>query len=221
MVVRKQFDGRGEVLTRVGLAPKQLIPFRWDGKPRRKTVILGAAPDGTKHKVELFGDGGQVVAYSIHPDTGKPYEWRGGRGPLQVPLFELPGVNDVQYEQMVRGIVEALKNAGDTVAVTGDTKSATTPDTDAALTVNATFAVRSEKQCEEFRGVSAMKYIIAHPQGALLSDAEETWWRIGKSLKAASQGAWERRAHELWHEFSRLSPKYDPAECDEKWDKFT
>jgi len=41
--------------------------------------------------VDVRGDGGQVVyPRSIHPETGKPYEWAPGLSPDDVPLAEFP-----------------------------------------------------------------------------------------------------------------------------------
>src|SRR5262249_1037818 len=40
------------------------------------------------HKLEILGDGQQLAADSIHPDTGKPYTWHGG-APWDVPAEDL------------------------------------------------------------------------------------------------------------------------------------
>lgn len=67
------------LMTRTGKAPKFLIPFRSD-EPFRK-LSSSVYTDGThEHKVEILGDGQQWVAYHIHPDTGKPYQWFDGIG---------------------------------------------------------------------------------------------------------------------------------------------
>lgn len=75
--------------------------------PKTPTVITGSgkrhyyfrAPDfkvGNSVKtiaegIDIRGDGGQVVfPGSIHPDTGRPYEWAPGLSPDEVELAELP-----------------------------------------------------------------------------------------------------------------------------------
>jgi hypothetical protein len=77
-LIRKHFGRRGTVIARVGKAPKRLIPFRTD-EPFKKFSLNVIAPDGkTGQKIEILGDGQQFVAYGIHPDTKKPYQWHGG-----------------------------------------------------------------------------------------------------------------------------------------------
>ena len=38
----------------------------------------------------------QVLVDGIHKDTGKPYEWRGGRPGKEVPWNGLPEINEEQ-----------------------------------------------------------------------------------------------------------------------------
>lgn len=72
----------GELPTRIGKAPKKLLMFRMD-KPVGKMVSGGFmnpehpewTPDRKWMRVEILADGQQFVAFHIHPDTGKPYEW--------------------------------------------------------------------------------------------------------------------------------------------------
>jgi hypothetical protein len=79
------------LLTRTGLAPKFLIPFRSD-EPFRK-ITSSVYTDGTnEHKVEILGDGQQWVAYHVHPDTGKPYAWWDGLG--------AGGIVDMEHEAL-------------------------------------------------------------------------------------------------------------------------
>lgn len=72
----------GELPCRVGRAPKSLYLFRTD-EPFSK-VKSGVWEDdfGEKHAVEILATGQQFVAYGIHPDTMKPYEWIGEESPL-------------------------------------------------------------------------------------------------------------------------------------------
>jgi hypothetical protein len=67
------------LMTRTGLAPKFLVPFRSD-EPFRKMTSHVYTDDTNEHKVEILGDGQQWVAYHIHPDTEQPYHWWDGLG---------------------------------------------------------------------------------------------------------------------------------------------
>lgn len=73
-VIRDWFDGRGTLLCRFGNAPKRALLFR-TSVPFTKTAAHFKAPDGSLQKVEILGDGQQVVIDGIHPDTRQPYRW--------------------------------------------------------------------------------------------------------------------------------------------------
>jgi len=60
----------GNVPVRYGRRPKFLIPFRCDGPIAGRSLAL---PCGCR--VQIIS--GQFVAYGIHPDTQRPYEWEG------------------------------------------------------------------------------------------------------------------------------------------------
>jgi hypothetical protein len=59
---------------RIGLPPKRAIPFRAD-VPFRKISTSFLSPNGKIQKVEILGDGQQIVVDGIHPDTHQPYRW--------------------------------------------------------------------------------------------------------------------------------------------------
>jgi hypothetical protein len=66
------------------------------------------APNGdTKQKLEFLGNGQQVVLDGIHPDTRKPYTWRGGV-PGDVGLKALPYINEAEAQMLFRDAVELL-----------------------------------------------------------------------------------------------------------------
>lgn len=107
------FPGQ-RLMARTGLAPKFLIPFRSD-EPFRKLTSHVYTDGKHEHKVEILGDGQQWVAYHVHPDTGKPYEWFDGigtEGVRAVSHTELPALSrrDAQlvidaFERLAAGMV--------------------------------------------------------------------------------------------------------------------
>ncbi len=98
------------LLTRTGLAPKFLIPFRSD-EPFRK-MTSGVYTDGKQeHKVEILGDGQQFVAYAIHPDTGKPYYWFDGVGDSGIR-----GVPRVTLPELTRECAQSVIDAFEVLA---------------------------------------------------------------------------------------------------------
>ena len=103
--------------------------------PLPKIRIFGVPPKGGKPQgVELFGTGGQMVVFGIHPTTGKPYHWT-GPSILTAPLSDLPAVTpDTLWEcaRVVRASLAALGYTGlpsidDMVREPGISKRAWTP----------------------------------------------------------------------------------------------
>ena len=82
---------------RIGNAPKRLLVYR------------AAQPFcGFKYPpIEVLGLGQQFIAYGIHPDTGKPYEW-----PVQtladLALDELPVITEVQAREFAKQAYELV-----------------------------------------------------------------------------------------------------------------
>jgi len=77
-LVRKHFSNGGRLLRRIGMPPKRAFLFKTDA-PFTKLLEKFIPPDGgDEHKIEILGDGQQVVVDGIHPDTQQPYTWHGG-----------------------------------------------------------------------------------------------------------------------------------------------
>jgi hypothetical protein len=106
VLAQDRFEERGHVLVRIGQAPKRAILLRTDA-PFKKTVGNVIAPDGRDQKIELLGDGQQVVVFGIHPDTGKPYSWPRGE-PGAVRWEHLPYVTEADARAFVDDAVRLL-----------------------------------------------------------------------------------------------------------------
>ena len=74
----------GDTLIRVGRWPKRLRLYRTE------TPL----PKLTLPRLDILGVGQQFVAFGTHPDTGRPYEWITGDTPCEVPLDQLPQVDE-------------------------------------------------------------------------------------------------------------------------------
>lgn len=70
---------------RIGLAPKRMLVYR------------AAAPFAgiKRHPIEVLARGQQFVAWAIHPDTGRPYDWP-NETPLDMAVEDLPAVTAEQ-----------------------------------------------------------------------------------------------------------------------------
>lgn len=93
----------GSPLMRVGLWPKRLFLCRTE-TPFAKLQI---------GKLEILGQGQQLVAFGIHPGTQKPYYWPGGESPLDVPLDQLPIVDEVACRDLLCELATLLPAAGE------------------------------------------------------------------------------------------------------------
>jgi len=103
------FNGKGQLLYRIGQPPKRAFLFRTD-RPFAKLVEKFIAPgrkfidkdkDGKEkeheHKLEILCDGQQLVVDGIHPETGKPYTWP-GPAPWDVPAKDLHPLSQGQAQ---------------------------------------------------------------------------------------------------------------------------
>jgi AAA domain/Bifunctional DNA primase/polymerase, N-terminal len=106
-MARDWFDGRGAILGRVGEAPKRAILFRTD-RPFSKMAVYFLAPDKSEHKIEVLGDGQQVIVDGIHPDTKQPYAWLRGYRPGPIPWCDLPELNEEEAQSFVKLATEML-----------------------------------------------------------------------------------------------------------------
>ena len=107
-MLREKFKPRGKMLIRIGQAPKFAVPFR-TATPFAKYAVSLIGPDGSsEHKIEMLGNGQQVLVDGIHKDTGKPYEWRGGRPGKEVPWNGLPEINEEEAHALVDAAVSLL-----------------------------------------------------------------------------------------------------------------
>ncbi|MEO0542908.1 MAG: AAA family ATPase [Pseudomonadota bacterium] len=88
-----------EALERVGLPPKVGLFVRCD-EPFRKLCTSDFKINGQKCQVEILCDGQQAVAFGMHPDTGKDYEWI-GRTPCEVARQELPLITEVEAQDFI------------------------------------------------------------------------------------------------------------------------
>ena len=81
-------------MVRIGKAPKRAIPLRTD-EPFQKLSVIHSA--GRRcHKIEVMGDGEQVIVDGIHPDTKALRVARGHA--LRGPSDDLPYVRSADID---------------------------------------------------------------------------------------------------------------------------
>jgi hypothetical protein len=118
-MVRAECEERGELLTRIGLAPKRGLVFRTD-EPFKKLLIDFQVPEGAKaQRLEFLGDGQQFVAYGVHPDTGEPYRWF-ARELMEVPREELPYIREADARALLEKATAIALDFGYRLKVDGE-----------------------------------------------------------------------------------------------------
>src|SRR5262249_13606255 len=105
-LAREHFEERGNILVRFGKAPKRAILLRTD-EPFKKIVRKFTMPDGSEQRIEIMGNGQQVVCYGLHKDTHQPYSWHGGE-PGTVKREDLPYVRQADMEAFIDAAAELL-----------------------------------------------------------------------------------------------------------------
>ena len=105
-LVRERLDERGVILVRFGRPPKRAIPMR-TSVPFKKIAASLTAADGSEAKLELLGDGQQVVVAGIHPDTNKLYTWHGGELG-KIKHGDLPEITEEEGRALVEAAVLML-----------------------------------------------------------------------------------------------------------------
>jgi hypothetical protein len=93
----------------------QMLLYRMVDEPIGKLLIRRAKSDAENARplVEIFGQGGQFVAYGIHPDTQRPYRWlEQGQEPLTVPFSDLPPVTANDLRDLQEALIEVLTAFG-------------------------------------------------------------------------------------------------------------
>jgi len=99
-------ERHGEFLLRFGMMPKRAILFQTNAPFKKVRAIVTPTPkraaDGSDdQKLEFLGDGQQIIAFGIHPDTNKPYWWAGDREPGQFHREDLPHITEPLARDLV------------------------------------------------------------------------------------------------------------------------
>jgi len=195
---------------RVGQAPKRLLMFRTDEPFTKLKSTVYIDDQGREHAVEILGDGQQFVAFHIHPDTGKQFEWLYKDGPHVTPHDELPTLTVEQANAIINEFEQQAQDRG----WTEKKRKSSLPSTRVASSASRGRDVfledtrQADISDEELHAKLLM--VPAQPD-------YDSWLQIGMALYHQYDGG--ERGLELWHEWSELAypDDYDADEIDEKW----
>lgn len=175
---------------RIGQAPKRMLLF-CTAEPFPKVASpFFMSPDGKKHRVEVLGDGQQFVAFGMHPDTGKEFQWVTESSPLNTPVDELPSLSHDQARRIVDEFIKLAEKRGwkrVALAFKGSFNEIDDSDDQGILDMRPKLRVTAEEVRE------ALKLLEGF-------DDYETWVRVGMGLHHQFDGSDE--GLNIWLEWS-------------------
>lgn len=195
-------DRYGVTVCRIGNAPKRMLLYRADKAGYRK---LRSAEFDFGH-IEVMGDGQQIVAFGIHPDTQKEYEWNGILGSIaEIPARALPILKHDDIRSIIKEFEVTYINKGHRTKEEGTKTAATDFDPGDPLD-------RREPMGMSF---SELKHIV----NTFDPDCKRDMWRnVGMAIHHETSGSPEGFA--VWDDWSARGVKYKAGEMFDQWDSF-
>lgn len=209
-------ENLGMACERVGDAPRVLFAYRADTGAWAKgySVAFFDPSDPVKtsgkrneQRVEILCAGQQFVAYHVHPDTGRPYEWVDVFGGLEhMPAADLTVITEQQVNALLAFVADTVRTTPGIEVLGGQD----------ALVSSAGGSADLLMGIEPVCGLTlsqAQSYLALHA-----SDEHDHWVRVGMALHHEFSGAPEALA--LWDDWSSKAPNWKAGECATRWASF-
>lgn len=198
----------GQAPIRVGRAPKQLLLYRTNTPFRKMTSPKYKDQFGDEHRIEILADGQQCVAFHVHPDTNKPYEWVTKDSPATLARDELTEVTEEQMVQVIEKFNELAEEEGWEMV-----KKGRVSDGSSVTAADNPWIEDTQPVTMDIAELRNRLMLVPDP------DADyEQWLQVGMALYHQFDGGDEGK--ELWHEWSEAGDKYDREELERKWGTF-
>jgi hypothetical protein len=201
----------GAAPIRVGRKPRCLLVFRAEEPFKKMRSTKYEDFLGETHQVEILGDGQQFVAFATHPDTNKPYTWK-GKSLLELKPDELPIVSKSQMEELIKFFESIALDEWREVQKLSKTKN-THPERDYStpqgfLEYEKTpLGVSVDEAKQDLRQLGDEQYF-----------SYDTWLHVGMALYHEFSG--DEKGFMLWDGWSRASATYNFDEIARKWPSF-
>ncbi len=186
------------VLTRVGQAPKVIIPFRVDAPVHKQTSPSYVDVNGKLNRVEVLGKGQQFVAFGTHPETKCAYQWTSEESLLTVIQDQLPLLTQTLIDSIFAHFHQIIPF--DWIV---NKAPALTP-------TKSLDNVKNKPSISESQLFQALTVIPA--------DEYDTWLKVGMALYEHYDG--QRKGLELWDNWSSNADNYDADILKAKWQSF-
>ena len=209
-------DNIGDAPLRVGKAPKALLMYASD-KPFRKVTSARyfdpehpeLDPKKKGQRLEVLGEGQQFVAFHIHPETGKPYQWvNEWEDPLEVPALDLEVMTEEHARLACREFERLCEAAGWERLGGGSATEAANADQPVDAMAEILPPEETEEEVQRVR--SALKAI----EGDVASTYDYDQWR--NILFALKWTRWDC-AEALARAWSETSDKHNTREFNVVW----
>jgi len=192
---------------RVGLAPKRLLVYRTD-EPFRKMQSTWLDHEGTRHKVEILGEGQQFVAWAVHPDTRKPYRWSADT-PLNTLRSKLPILTAELGAEVLAAFDQFAQERGWTRPALQVAHTRAQSHTVLPASPDDALAFAQDP-------VDVDKDTIVRYLDSISSDDYDVWLHVGMAL----QHQFGDDGLDIWHDWSAKSDKYAEDVLNAKWKSF-
>lgn len=197
-------ESLGPAPRRVGRAPKFAMPYRLEGEPFGKVTITLSRGG----KVEVLGDGNQVVIGGLHPATMQPYTWALNGGPVggvevlaSVPRDSLPPIS---RELVVERLLPALQAKLAPLHVT------------ATLSGGGSAAVQ-RGDADRAPSVEAVRALVEQ----MANDADyERYISVGIAIRGACGEEHGAEGLEIWQAWCARGVENHPELNESKWATF-
>ena len=193
----------GVAPVRIGKNPKKLFVYLAD---REFTKIKTSFIDESKitQTVEVLGNGQQFVAFGIHKDTQRPYEWP-EESILDIPSAFLPDIN-------VDDLIEWMANELPKIVPDGWELKSQSYSQHLFNDDNDDFTLSVPKPSTDFTRDQVIEMLsIQSPD----CDNDE-WVRVGMALKHWD----EKEGLVIWEEWSKPGKSYQKGETLKRWKSF-
>lgn len=212
----------GAAPVRVGKAPKRLLVYRTApdvtfGKVNSPKFDDPSLPDNEKgkrqvNKIEILAEGQQFVAYGVHPDTKKPYQWLYGAPLTDYDADGLSIITQDDIDNLIEHYGELASEQGwkqikSTALVTTERQPRGAIDRDDPFADVAQKTEHTEEQLAE---------LLEAVPGA---EDHDLWVQIGMALYHQFDGSESGR--DVWDKWSSTADNYDPDEIPKRWKSFS
>jgi primase-like protein/uncharacterized protein DUF5906 len=198
IMIQKVHEICGNAPVRIGMPPKALLPFRTSEPFAGCKSPVFTSPDGEKHQIEILADGQQFVAYNIHKDTGKPYEW--SKDLMDIPWSELPELDIEKADQIIKFFEQECRGRG-------WVPNKKQYDPNSRITLNQSTIGLSVDEIQKY-----LNDVDPEPLDY------EDWLNVGMGICHETCGSDE--GFELWLKWSEQSSKHNKKGMSSSWISF-